>query len=140
MRLQWRLHRLIWDMSGGRLGRRVRGMPVLELVTTGYRSGESRSILITYLPTDAGPALAGTNAGLEQDPAWVKNLRATPRARMRRDGAWSDVEVGFLEGAEWARVWGRFRQERGYSDYEEILERPIPIVVLRSVTEGSPRR
>ena len=52
----------------------------------------------------------------------------------------ADMYRGMIEGAEWARAWGRFRQERGYSDYEEILKRPIPIVVLRSVTEGSARR
>lgn len=63
MRFQWKLHRLAWDLSGGRLGRRVLGMPVLEMETTGHKTGRPRSILISYVETPDGPVVAGTNAG-----------------------------------------------------------------------------
>lgn len=46
-RFQWRMHLLLWNLSGGRLGRRVVGMPVVELITTGRKSGVPRQILIT---------------------------------------------------------------------------------------------
>jgi F420H(2)-dependent quinone reductase len=109
-------------------------MPVLELVTTGWKSGEPRSILITYVETSSGPALAGTNAGAPTDPAWVKNLRAHPRARVRQAGHWREVNARFAEGAEWQEIWGLFRTLPGYSDYERILTRPIPLVVLEVPT------
>lgn len=108
-------------------------MPVLELVTTGHRSGRPRRILITYVDAAAGPALAGTNAGSPSDPAWVRNLRADPRARVRQNGRWREVEARFVEGTEWQEIWGRFREHAGYADYEKLLERPIPIVVLETV-------
>lgn len=132
MRLQWGTHRLVWNLSRGRLGGRAIGMPVLELVTTGHRSGQPRSILITYIDTPSGPALAGTNAGASIDPAWVRNLRANPRARVRQKGRWHDVEARFVEGAEWQEIWDGFRRHSGYADYERILQRPIPLVVLES--------
>lgn len=133
MRLQWRAHRLVWNLSGGRLGRRVLGMPVLELETTGHRSGEPRSILISYLETEAGPAIAGTNAGADRDPAWVRNLRAEPEARAREGGVWRDVRARFLEGDEFDAVWVRFAEIGDYADYATMLTRPIPVVVLESV-------
>ena len=83
MRFQWRTHKLLWNLSGGRLGRRVAGMPVLELVTIGHKSGQERQILISYVGDDDAPLVVGSNAGRDVDPAWVKNLRVNPRARMR---------------------------------------------------------
>jgi deazaflavin-dependent oxidoreductase (nitroreductase family) len=130
MRLQWRVHRLVWAVSGGRVGRKAIGMPVLELVTIGRRSGQARSILISYVSTSSGPALAGTNAGLDRDPAWVGNLRANRRARVREGGRWRDVEARFLEGHEWQETWERFLEHPGYADYQRMLNRPIPLVVL----------
>jgi deazaflavin-dependent oxidoreductase (nitroreductase family) len=105
-------------------------MPVLELVTTGHRSGESRSILISYVPMPTGPAIAGTNAGADRDPAWVKNLRAHPEARVRERGEWRQVRARFVEDEEWDAAWARFCEHSGYGDYEKLLTRPIPIVVL----------
>jgi deazaflavin-dependent oxidoreductase (nitroreductase family) len=133
MRFQWKAHKLVWNLSGGRLGRRAIGMPVLEVVTTGHRTGRPRSILISYVLTPEGPAMAGTNAGLDRDPAWVQNLRANPEARVRERGEWRDVRARFVEGPEWDDVWDRFREHAGYADYERMVTRPIPIVVLEDV-------
>ena len=133
MRFQWRAHRLIWDLSGGRLGRRATGMPVLELVTTGHKSGQDRSILITYVETPDGPALAGSNAGAGSDPAWVKNLRENPDARIRRGGEWQQVRARFPEAGERADIWGRFIEaDDGYAEYQEMVSREIPIVLLET--------
>ena len=63
MRFQWRMHKLIWNLSGGRLGQKVVGLPVLELVTIGHKSGQERQILITYFGSDDAPIIVGTNAG-----------------------------------------------------------------------------
>lgn len=130
MRLQWKAHRLVWDLSGGRIGRRAIGMPVLELVTTGHKSGQPRSILISYVDTPTGPAVAGTNAGADDDPAWIRNLVAKPAARVRERGVWRDVAARLLEDDEWERVWAKFLEHRGYADYREMTDRHIPVVVL----------
>jgi deazaflavin-dependent oxidoreductase (nitroreductase family) len=136
MRFQWGLHRLVWRLTGGRLGRRVVGMPVIELVTTGYRSGQPRRILITYVVTRDGPVLAGTNAGADRDPAWIQNLRADPAARMRQAGTWKHVRARFLEGEDYDRVWRQFVEASdSYAGYRRMLDRHIPLVVL----EESPR-
>ncbi|MDX1691607.1 MAG: nitroreductase family deazaflavin-dependent oxidoreductase [Acidimicrobiia bacterium] len=130
-RLAWRVHKLVWYASGGRLGRRVRGMPVLELVTVGRRSGEERQILITYVEDEAGPVVIGTNAGKDRDPAWVHNLRAEPRARARWDGRWRDVTAVELQGDERTRAWERAVSiNDDYADYADGLSREIPVIRL----------
>ena len=131
MRFQWRAHKLLWNASGGRLGRRVAGMPVLELVTTGRSSGQPRQILISYVDLDGGPAIVGTNAGRDVDPAWVRNLRADPVARARWDGTWHDVRGVELEGEEWQRAWdAAVAANPGYAAYLDGMTREVPIVRL----------
>lgn len=135
MRFQWRAHKLVWNLSGGRLGARAVGMPVLELETTGHISGDPRRILISYVPMPTGPAIAGTNAGADHDPAWVKNLRADPRGRVREKGSWRDVHARFADGQEWDAAWERFSDHPGYADYQRMLTRHIPIIVLEDDDE-----
>lgn len=113
------------------MGRRVAGMPVLELATVGHRSGEERRVLLSYVSTDSGPALAGTNGGAESDPAWAKNLRATPDARVRDGGRWRDVRARFLDGDEYEAAWERFTAaNRAYTRYRKATDRHVPLIVL----------
>ena len=77
---QWKLHKLVWRVSGGRLGTKVVGLPVLELVTTGRKSGEPRSVLLNYLDAAAGYAVIASNAGDDRPPLWWLNLQANPEA------------------------------------------------------------
>jgi deazaflavin-dependent oxidoreductase (nitroreductase family) len=131
MRFQWRAHKALWNASGGRLGREVGGLPVLELVTKGRKSGEPRQILINYFEHGDSPALIGTNAGRNTDPAWVLNLRAEPNARARWRGVWRDVVARELTGTAHAHVWdAAVAADSAYGRYAESLTRPIPIVVL----------
>lgn len=135
MRLQWKAHKLVWNLSRGRFGTRAVDMPVLELETTGRLSGEPRSILISYVAMPTGPAIAGTNAGADRDPAWIKNLRADPKGRVRQKGKWRDVHARFAEGPEWDAAWDRFLEHPGYADYQRMLTRHIPIVILQDVDD-----
>jgi deazaflavin-dependent oxidoreductase (nitroreductase family) len=131
MRRQWKLHKFLWQLSGGRLGRTVAGMPVLELVTIGHKSGQERQILISYVDSDGSPAIIGTNAGRDVDPAWVKNLRAQPAARARWDGQWRDVTAVELDGDDHQQAWdAAVNANEGYAEYSKTLTRPIPIMRL----------
>lgn len=131
MRFQWKMHKLVWNLSGGRLGRKVVGMPVLELVTIGHKSGQVRQILITYVGSSDAPVIVGTNAGRDTDPAWVKNLRANPRARVRLAGRWRDVDAHELAGADHEAAWDEaVTTAPAYATYAEVLTRPIPVFRL----------
>lgn len=135
MRIQWTLHKVLWNLSGGRIGRKVVGMPVVEVITIGHKSGEERQVLLNYIESNGGPAVIGSNAGRDTDPAWVRNLRANPQARARWDGRWHDVVAEELEGAARDAVWeAAVEANEGYREYAEGMTRPIPILRLVPVS------
>lgn len=131
MRVQWALHKLVWNLSGGRIGTKAVGMPVVELVTIGHKSGEERQVLLNYVEVDGAPVVLGSNAGRDTDPAWVRNLRANPRARARWGGRWHEVVAEELEGAAREAAWDRAVEvNEGYRDYAAGRALPIPILRL----------
>lgn len=128
----WRGHRFWWRVSGGRLGARIRGLPVLELTTTGRRSGARRSVLLSYVPRDEGFAVIASNAGAANDPAWWSNLRAEPRADVRTRRGRVPVVAEILDGPARDAVWeAAVRANPDYAGYVVAAGRPIPVVLLR---------
>ncbi|HEY7478690.1 MAG TPA: nitroreductase family deazaflavin-dependent oxidoreductase [Actinomycetota bacterium] len=129
--LLWKVHRFTWRVSGGRIGTRVAGLPILELITTGRRSGQPRSVLLNYLDDPAGYAVIASNAGSSSPPAWWRNLEATPTAVVRRRGRRQPVTPRVLEGEARERVWSAAVAANGdYATYAEEAGRPIPVVLL----------
>lgn len=134
MRWMWRVHKLFWNLSGGRLGKQIGDMRVLELVTTGHKTGEERSVLLYHLESPDGALVAGSNLGSDSDPAWVKNLRAEPRAIVRSEGHETEVQARFLEGDERKGAFRRFKDVyEDYQRYEDATNRQIPVVLLQPI-------
>jgi deazaflavin-dependent oxidoreductase (nitroreductase family) len=84
LRLAWRLHRLLYRLSGGRMGTRINGMPVLMLTTRGRRSGDPRTVALQYLAAGSALVVIASFVGEDRQPAWLLNLRADPAATIRR--------------------------------------------------------
>lgn len=129
LRIVWKAHKIIWKFSGRRLGTRSMGMGVIELTTRGRRTGSARTVLLSCLDSPDGLVVAGTNAGLDQDPAWVQNLRVDPRAELATKAGGQLVTAEFLAGADHDDAWARFQAaDDQYSRYATMLTRPVPIV------------
>jgi deazaflavin-dependent oxidoreductase (nitroreductase family) len=62
------------------------GLAVLDLTTTGRRSGQARTSHLIATPYGGTLALVGTNFGQPGTPAWVVNLEADPRATVTYRG------------------------------------------------------
>jgi deazaflavin-dependent oxidoreductase (nitroreductase family) len=56
------------------------GLAVLDVTTTGRKSGQRRTSHLIATPYDNTLALLGTNFGQPSTPAWALNLEADPRA------------------------------------------------------------
>lgn len=56
------------------------GLAVLDVTTTGRKSGQRRTSHLIATPYAGTLALLGTNFGQESTPAWALNLEADPRA------------------------------------------------------------
>src|SRR4051794_20669449 len=82
------IHRAVLTVSRGRLGWNAGSMPVLELTTTGRKSGQKRSVMLTS-PLQEGDAIVvvASRGGDDHHPAWFLNLQADP-----------DVEVALKGG------------------------------------------
>ena len=79
MKTMNQVHRTLMTVSGGKLGWTAGNMPVLELTTTGRKSGQQRSTMLTT-PWSEGDkmAIVASAGGNDGHPAWYLNLEAEP--------------------------------------------------------------
>jgi deazaflavin-dependent oxidoreductase (nitroreductase family) len=129
----WKHHKEVWDASGGTEMNEVLGMGVLQLNTTGRRSGSSRSVLLTYLNDENGWLVAASNLGADHDPGWLRNLRASDGQGSVTIGSdTTPVKAQELVDVERDRAYQRFVSTyEGYANYEKWTDREIPVVALR---------
>jgi deazaflavin-dependent oxidoreductase (nitroreductase family) len=131
LRVMWKLHRFWYRVSIGRIGAKVSGLPVLELTTTGRKTGQARSVLLTYLKDPRGFIVIASNAGSTDDPAWWRNLQSHPRASVRRGRTVREVRMRPLDGGDRADAWDRaVAAFPGYATYATTAGRTIPVVLL----------
>ncbi|MBC7725673.1 MAG: nitroreductase family deazaflavin-dependent oxidoreductase [Burkholderiaceae bacterium] len=130
------VHRLILRMSRGRLGWHAAGMPVLELTTTGRRSGQKRTAMLTS-PVQVGGSyvVVASRGGDDTHPAWFLNLRDDPHVEVVLRGAPSVPMLARVATAEErAELWPRVtRSFRNYAGYQKRTDREIPLVFLDPV-------
>lgn len=127
------LHALVYQASGGRLGGRIVGSPVLVLVTTGRRSGAERHTPLLYLPDGDDLVIVASNGGTASHPAWWFNLGAEPRAEVILDNRRLPVTASEATGDDKSALWERLvGMYPGYADYQRRTDREIPVVRLHS--------
>lgn len=132
--LFWRIHPVVYRLTGGRLLGRIDGVPVLLLMTRGRKSGEVRTKPLLYLADGDAFVVAASYAGEPRHPAWWLNLLADPRARVQVGGRIVDVRAREAEGDERERLWRAIvAQEASFAEYERRTTRRIPVVVLEPV-------
>lgn len=127
------VHRALIAVTGGRFGWDVRGMPVLELTTTGRRSGEPRTNLLTSpLRVNGEYVVVASRGGDDDNPAWFLNLRDNPVVSVGIQGEPAqEMRARILEGGERADVWDRVVDRHPhYAAYQRKTSREIPLVVF----------
>ena len=126
-------HRLLVKITGGRLGYEAGGMPVLELTTTGRKSGRPRSVMLTAPLTENGNlVIVASRGGDDVHPAWFLNLRADPKVQVSVKGGPKEPRIARIATAEerarmWPQIAGKYSN---YAGYQKKTEREIPLVVL----------
>jgi deazaflavin-dependent oxidoreductase (nitroreductase family) len=129
-----RMHRLVVAASGGRLGWHLQGMPVVELTTTGRKSGQPRTTMLTS-PYREGSTIVvvASRGGDDADPAWLLNLREDPKVTVKLGPEPAVPMVAEVADAdERARIWPLITTAHAnYAGYQRKTDREIPLVLLR---------
>jgi deazaflavin-dependent oxidoreductase (nitroreductase family) len=137
--LQWigKLHTSLYRATGGLIGGKLPGLPVLLLTTVGRKSGESRTSPLPYLQDDDRYVIVGSNNGGPRDPHWWLNLRTQPAASVQVMRERFAIQARLAVGPERERLWPLLVEfNPPFAQYQAKTEREIPVVVL----ERSPSR
>jgi deazaflavin-dependent oxidoreductase (nitroreductase family) len=131
-----RVHRLVLATTGGILGWKAMGMPVVELRTKGRKTGHERTTFLTS-PLQEGDSvvLVASRGGDDRHPAWFLNLKANPEATVRIGGGKPRrMRATVADAEERARLWPLITKDHpNYAGYQKRTSREIPVVVLRPV-------
>lgn len=128
------IHRAVLTVSRGKLGWSASHMPVLELTTTGRKSGEPRSVMLTS-PVQEGHTfvVVASRGGDDTHPAWFLNLRDDPEVQVATGGGPKrPYRADVADAEERARLWPEItRDHANYASYQRRTDREIPVVLLR---------
>lgn len=127
------VHRTVLKISGGRVGHRAGGMPVVQLTTTGRTSGQARTVMLTS-PARVGQALVvvASRGGDDRHPDWFLNLERDPHVQVAVLGGPSQPMLArTATPQERDELWPQIAAEHAhYAGYQTKTTRVIPLVLL----------
>lgn len=131
IRVMSRANVWLYRQTGGRVGGRLRGAPVLLLTTTGRKSGEPRTTPLLYLRDGDDYAVVASYGGRPHHPAWFLNAQADPDVEIQVGAERSARRARAATDEERDRLWPRLVElYRPYADYQAKTSRRIPVVLL----------
>lgn len=126
------IHRAVFDLTKGRAGGRVLGMPAVKITTTGRKTGKQRqTMLTTPVHDDNRVVLVASKGGAARHPSWYVNLSEHPQVTVTMQGATRAMLARTATAAEKDELWPAIVQAyKGYGGYQEKTDRDIPVVIL----------
>jgi deazaflavin-dependent oxidoreductase (nitroreductase family) len=127
------VHRGLLKVSFGHLGWKAGKMPVIELTTTGRKTGKPHSVMLTS-PLQEGNTVVvvASRGGDDRHPAWFLNLQANPEVEVAYEGKPKQaMKARAANPEERARMWPIIASEyKNYGAYQQKTSREIPLVLL----------
>ena len=141
VRLVIRAHTLLFRLTGGRLGARIVGAPVLLLTTMGRKTGKPRTTALIYLRDHGAFVIVASNGGVASHPTWYLNLKSYPEAIVELPGQKLRVRAAQANPEERARLWPLLTQMyAGYTRYQQKTTREIPVMLLHPIGQRGTTR
>ena len=131
-----KVHQLIYERSGGRIGHRLLGTGTRSLLlrTVGAKTGARRTNALTYVRDGASYVVVASMGGAPRSPGWYHNLRAQPEVEIQAGTKRMKATArAVLPGdPDRERLWklADDNNSHRYRQYQKLTDRPIPIVVL----------
>ena len=126
------LHTAVYKLSGGRVGRKLPGVPTMLLLDhEGAKSGKRRTTPLVYFEDPPNVVIVASKGGYPKHPAWFHNLKANPDTTVQIGTEHREVHARIATPAERDRLWPEaVKTWAGYADYQARTDREIPLVVL----------
>lgn len=132
-RVLYRVDKFLFRLTRGRFViTRFAGLPIIQLTTTGAKTGKARTMPLVGIPDEDKFALVASNFGQARNPGWYYNLKAHPVCLVRFDGKSFNYNAREAVGEEHERYFQLAASYyAGYKKYRErAAPRQIPIMIL----------
>jgi deazaflavin-dependent oxidoreductase (nitroreductase family) len=125
------LHIWVYRRTGGLLGKRLDGLDILLLTTTGRKSGATRVAPLPYFRDGDRVVLIASKGGTDKHPAWYHNLSANPEVTLQIGRTRARGQAVTVQGPERTRIWRKVTKDHPrYDRYLDLTDRRIPVVVI----------
>jgi deazaflavin-dependent oxidoreductase (nitroreductase family) len=124
----------LYRLTGGAIGGKVGPERVLLLTTTGRKSGQRRTVPVSYFEDGSTVFVIASNAGRESHPAWYLNLSAHPNAEIEIKRSRRPVTARVATPEERERLLAYVTTLNPRRNERTPTTRQIPVVILHPVT------
>jgi deazaflavin-dependent oxidoreductase (nitroreductase family) len=109
----------------------LKGRPLAIMTTKGAKTGEDRTVIVTYHRNGDEYVIAATKGGTPENPGWYHNLVAHPEATFEAAGETFQVVARETTGDERQRLYDEHaRLYPEFAAYPSKTSRVIPVFVL----------
>ena len=127
------VHRGLLKISRGKFGWIAANMPVLELTTTGRKSGRAHSVMLTS-PHQLGDqiVIVASRGGDDKNPDWFLNLKENPNVFVTtKNVSRTPMSARIASAKEHTDLWPTIVDSYpNYDNYQKKTVRKIPLVLL----------
>jgi len=125
------VHKAALALTGGRLGRTVFGMQAVQVHTTGRRSGQRRTVMLTAPVHEKDRiVLIASKGGDDRHPDWYHNVVAQPEIEITDGDVTTPWRARTASSEEKAELWPDVvKAYKGYAGYQKRTGRDIPVVI-----------
>jgi len=120
---------------GKRTITQIAGLPVIQLISTGAKTGQPRLSPLVGVIDGEKIALIASNFGQKHNPGWYYNLKANPQCFVQFNGRSGMYRAREAAGDEREAYWQTaVSYYKGYEAYRRrAAPRRIPVIVLEKV-------
>lgn len=123
----------LYRRTGGKVGGKMQGAPILLLTTRGRKTGKARTTPLIYLEDGSELAIVASKGGWPSDPLWYRNLKADPAVEVQVGPNVRQMTARTASADEREKLWPRLVSIYGdYANYQSWSDRLIPVVILSS--------
>jgi deazaflavin-dependent oxidoreductase (nitroreductase family) len=132
----YRLDKIVLKISKGKhTTAELVGFPMIEITTTGAKTGEARTMPLVSLMDGEKIALIGSNFGRKTNPGWYYNLKKNPQCTALVNGRNQTYLARETQNGERQKYWEMaVSLYKGYDLYRiRASHRQIPVMILEPI-------